>query len=138
MDILGLLQQVPETSEIKEIKSILLNKLNDNKLNEYNLLDKEYITDEFMNSLTMEKLYELSRGCVSYSSAINTFFKAYELAKSRLRKEKSLNLLEYILNDSKYKDTIDYLRDNTYGVEADIINRKSSKDSINISESVNL
>ena len=137
LDIFGLLQQVPETEDIKEIKNILLNKLNNNELN-IAYLSNDYNFDNLNDKLTIENLYKLSKGHISYSNAKEIYQKAYSLAKSRFRKEKSLDLLEYILNDSKYKETLDFLRKNTYGVEADIINRKSAKDSINISESVNL
>ena len=137
LDIFGLLQQVPETDDIKEIKNILLNKLNNNELN-IGYLSNDYNVDNLNDKLTIENLYKLSKGHISYSDAKEIYQKAYSLAKSRLRKEKSIDLLEYILNDSKYKETLDTLRKNTYGVEADIINRKSSQDSINISESVNL
>ena len=137
LDIFGLLQQVPETDDIKEIKNILLNKLNNNELN-IDYLSNDYNVDNLNDKLTINTLYKLSKGHISYSDAKEIYQKAYSLAKSRLRKEKSIDLLEYILNDSKYKETLDTLRKNTYGVEADIINRKSSQDSINISESVNL
>ena len=137
LDIFGLLQQVPETDDIKEIKNILLNKLNNNELN-VGYLSNDYNVDNLNDKLTIENLYKLSKGHISYSDAKEIYQKAYSLAKSKLRKEKSIDLLEYILNDSKYRETLDTLRKNTYGVEADIINRKSSKDSINISESVNL
>ena len=137
LDIFGLLQQVPETDDIKEIKNILLNKLNNNELN-IGYLSNDYNVDNLNDKLTINTLYKLSKGHISYSDAKEIYQKAYSLAKSRLRKEKSIDLLEYILNDSKYKETLDTLRKNTYGVEADIINRKSSQDSINISESVNL
>ena len=137
LDIFGLLQQVPETDDIKEIKNILLNKLNNNELN-VGYLSNDYNVDNLNDKLTIENLYKLSKGHISYSDAKEIYQKAYSLAKSKLRKEKSIDLLEYILNDSKYKETLDTLRKNTYGVEADIINRKSSQDSINISESVNL
>ena len=137
LDIFGLLQQVPETDDIKEIKNILLNKLNNNELN-VGYLSNDYNVDNLNDKLTINTLYKLSKGHISYSDAKEIYQKAYSLAKSKLRKEKSIDLLEYILNDSKYRETLDTLRKNTYGVEADIINRKSSKDSINISESVNL
>ena len=137
LDIFGLLQQVPETDDIKEIKNILLNKLNNNELN-IGYLSNDYNVDNLNDKLTIENLYKLGKGHISYSDAKEIYQKSYSLAKSKLRKDKSIDLLEYILNDSKYKKTLDGVREDTYGVEADIINRKSAKDSINISESVNL
>ena len=137
LDIFGLLQQVPETDDIKEIKNILLNKLNNNELN-VGYLSNDYNVDNLNDKLTIENLYKLGKGHISYSAAKEIYQKSYSLAKSKLRKDKSIDLLEYILNDSKYKKTLDGVREDTYGVEADIINRKSAKDSINISESVNL
>lgn len=137
LDIFGLLQQVPETDEIKEIKSILLDKLNRNELN-IGYLSHDYNRDTLNNKLTIDNLYKMCHGHISYREAREVYEKAYSLAKSRFRKDKSIDLLEFILNDSKYEKVLDELRENTYGVEADIINRKSSKDSVNVSESVNL
>ncbi len=137
LDIFGLLQQVPETEAIKEIKKILLNKLNNNELN-MGYLSSDYDKDALNSELTIESLYKLCHGHISYKEAREVYEKAYSLAKSRFRKDKSIDLLEYILNDSRYREVLDELRTSTYGVEADIINRRSAEDSVNVSESVNL
>ncbi len=137
LDIFGLLQQVPETDAIKEIKKILLNKLNNNELN-IGYLSSDYDKDALNSELTIESLYKLCHGHISYRDAREVYQKAYSLAKSRFRKDKSIDLLEYILNDSRYREVLDELRTSTYGVEADIINRRSAEDSVNVSESVNL
>ena len=138
MDILGLLQQVKETEKIKEIKHILLAKLNNNELSINYLPSVNYDTDKFMNQLSLDNLYNLTRGHVSYNESKDIYTKAYLLAKSRLRKERSLDLLDFILNNPEYNDVLDNLRDNTYGIEPSLINRQSIGNSINISESVNL
>ena len=138
MDVLGLLQQVKETEKIKEIKHILLDKLNNNELSINYLPSVNYDTDKFMNQLSLDNLYNLTSGQVSYNESKDIYLKAYLLAKSRLRKERSLDLLEFILNNSEYNDVLDNLRDNTYGIEPSLINRQSVGNSINISESVNL
>ena len=101
LDIFGLLQQVPETDDIKEIKNILLNKLNNNELN-VGYLSNDYNVDNLNDKLTIENLYKLGKGHISYSAAKEIYQKSYSLAKSKLRKDKSIDLLEYILNDSKY------------------------------------
>ena len=138
MDIISLLQQVPETKEITQLKRILIEKINNDKLNVPNFELEKYDVKKFENSLTLENIYSLTKGNIEYKSAKNIYLKSYILAKSRLRKEKSLDLLKSILNDNKYDDVIEYLRNNTYGIEAEIVNRKSNKDAIKLSESVSL
>ena len=138
MDIISLLQQVPETKEIAQLKRILIEKINNGKLNVPNFELEKYDVKRFENSLTLENIYNLTKGNIEYKSAKNIYLKSYILAKSRLRKEKSLDLLKSILNDNKYDDVIEYLRNNTYGIEAEIVNRKSNKDAIKLSESVSL
>ena len=138
MDIISLLQQVPETKEIAQLKRILIEKINNGKLNIPNFELEKYDVKRFENSLTLENIYNLTKGNIEYKSAKNIYLKSYILAKSRLRKEKSLDLLKSILNDNKYDDVIEYLRNNTYGIEAEIVNRKSNKDAIKLSESVSL
>ena len=126
------------TKNIKEIKHILLAKLNNNELSINYLPSVNYDTDKFMNQLSLDNLYNLTRGHVSYNESKDIYTKAYLLAKSRLRKERSLDLLDFILNNPEYNDVLDNLRDNTYGIEPSLINRQSIGNSINISESVNL
>ena len=138
MDVLSLIQQMEETSIVKELKNDIIRKINSGIefTHDFNL--KKYDINTFKNSLNLEKIYELTKGNIKYGDAINIYTKAYALAKSRLRKERSLELLKEILNDNKYNSVIESMKTNTYGIENEIINRLSNKNSIKISESVNL
>ena len=138
MDVLSLIQQMEETPIVKELKNDIIKKINSGIefTRDFNL--KKYDINTFKNSLNLEKIYELTKGNIKYGDAINIYTKAYALAKSRLRKERSLELLKEILNDNKYNSVIESMKTNTYGIENEIINRLSNKNSIKISESVNL
>ena len=138
MDVLSLIQQMKETPIVKELKNDIIRKINSGIefTHDFNL--KKYDINTFKNSLNLEKIYELTKGNIKYGDAINIYTKAYALAKSRLRKERSLELLKEILNDNKYDSVIESMKTNTYGIENEIINRLSNKNSIKISESVNL
>ena len=138
MDALSLIQQMEETPIVKELKNDIIKKINSGIefTRDFNL--KKYDINTFKNSLNLEKIYELTKGNIKYGDAINIYTKAYALAKSRLRKERSLELLKEILNNDKYDSVIESMKTNTYGIENEIINRISNKNSIKISESVNL
>ena len=138
MDVLSLIQQMEETPIVKELKNDIIKKINSGIefTRDFNL--KKYDINTFKNSLNLEKIYELTKGNIKYGDAINIYTKAYALAKSRLRKERSLELLKEILNDNKYDSVIESMKTNTYSIENEIINRLSNKNSIKISESVNL
>ena len=138
MDALSLIQQMEETPIVKELKNDIIKKINSGIefTRDFNL--KKYDINTFKNSLNLEKIYELTKGNIKYGDAINIYTKAYALAKSRLRKERSLELLKEILNNDKYDSVIESMKTNTYGIENEIINRLSNKNSIKISESVNL
>ena len=138
MDVLSLIQQMEETPIVKELKNDIIRKINSGIefTHDFNL--KKHDINTFKNSLNLEKIYELTKGNIKYTDAINIYTKAYALAKSRLRKERSLELLKEILNDNKYDSVFESMKTNTYGIENEIINRLSNKNSIKISESVNL
>ena len=138
MDVISLLQQVKETPEILEIKKILLEKINNKEINTSSFNLSKFDVESFKEKLNIPTIYKLTGGNISYKEAKNIYTKAYILAKSRLRKKQSLDLLKNILNDTKYDNAIEYLNKNTYGIESEITNRISNEDSINLSESVNL
>ncbi len=138
VDILSLIQQVPESDEIIELKRVLLDKINNNSIEIKSFDLEKYDIEKFSDSLTLLNIYNLTKGNIDYKSSVNIYTKAYTLAKSRLRKEKSLDLLKNILNDDKYDEVIECLRNNTYCIESKITNKLSNNDSINLSESVNL
>lgn len=138
MDVLSLLQQLEETPLIKELKEEVIKKINEGVKMTTHFDLEQYDTNAFKKSLDLEKVYELTKGRMSYQKAITTYTKTYTLVKSKLRKEKSLSLLKEIINDRKYDAVIEKMREKTYGIESGLTNRISSKGNIRLSESVNL
>ena len=137
MDVLSIIQQAPENSEIKTLKTELISKLKEGNFKKNTNDSKLYNIDLFEKSFNVEEIYEITNGKVDYKQVKN-FYKKYVLAKSRLRKEISVNLLKDIMNDPKYNETIESLRNDSYGIESVLIDRLSDKKSIKLSESVNL
>ena len=136
MDILGLIQQLPDTLEnLEELKKELLEKAQTIKLNgEFKYKDFSVVEDE----LTLEKMYELTNGQMDYKTAYTMYKKAFYLCKSKLRNENSIMLLQRIINNNpKYENIINHMKNNTYGIEPEITTRLSSN-LINVSESVSL
>ena len=138
MDILSLLQQGQKTKELADLKRILIQKINAGNLPKTSFNLEKYDTKRFASKLTLENIFKLTGGNISYKEAKNIYLKSYILAKSRLRKERSLDLLKSIVKDPTYDNVIEDLRKSTYGIEPEIVNRKSNRDTINLSESVNL
>ena len=138
MDILSLLQQGKKTKELADLKRILIQKINVGNLPKTSFNLEKYDIKKFANNLTLENIFKLTGGNISYKEANNIYLKSYILAKSRLRKERSLDLLKSIVKDPTYDNVIEDLRKSTYGIEPEIVNRQSNRDTISLSESVNL
>ncbi|MDO4963712.1 MAG: Helicase associated domain protein, partial [bacterium] len=135
VDILAILQQMPKNLQfIDEIKNIVIDKIQNIKLN------GEYNYDDFnvtIKDLTMDSMYDITEGRVSYKKALDLYKKAFYIAKSRIRAINSANILRKILNNDKYEDTIKYIEKNGYGIETEITTR-ASKDLLQVSESISL
>ena len=136
VDIFSLLQQLPanydSTSLKKEVlRSVLIN--NNIKSFDYDSYEINKDTD-----YTIDKMYELTNGSVSYQDAINMYKKSFYLSKSKLRALNAVNNLKLITNNnSEYNDIYNYLINHTYGVEPLIFSR-SSTSNMKVSESVGL
>ena len=136
IDIFGLLQQMPNNLDyLDEIKSILLENIDsikytgDYTYKDFNIEDKE---------LSIENLYKITGGRISYKDAIDLYKNAYYLSKSKLRTKRSVEVLNRLLGKNlKYQKTLNYILKNGYGIEPEITVRKS-KDLVNVSESVSI
>ena len=136
VDILALIQQLPEDLEyVDEVKQVILSKIN--RLT----IDNEYIYQNFNvdnEKFTLEEMYNLTNGRYNYKIALETYKKAFYLAKSKLRAENSSKILVKILNNEpKYNEIISYIKNKTYGIEPEITT-KLSNNLHAISESVSL
>lgn len=84
IDIFSLLQQLPNSLELDELKREMLHLLTTNNLDifKYNDFHLNIETD-----CTIDKIYELTNGHIDYQMAANMYKKTFYLAKSKLRKK---------------------------------------------------
>ena len=135
MDVLGLLQQVPNNIPfIDEIKKNVIKSISD--LDTANFSYNNLHLDS--NDLSLEKIYEITQGRIDYKTAEYLYKTIFYLAKSKLRNDNNIVSLRKILgNNPKYNEFFNYIKDNTYGIEPEICT-KLSNNLITISESVSL
>ena len=135
-DIFGLLQQMPSDLEyIDEIKRILISKVNKTKFTG-SFTYKDFNIED--SSLSVENLYKITGGKVSYGDAVDLYKKAFYLSKSKLRTKRSVQVLNRLLdNNPKYYNTLKYILKKGYGIEPEITTR-ISKNLVSVSESVSL
>ena len=136
VDIFGLLQQLPkDTPYLNEVMESLISRIDRIIINgEYKYKDYDIATKE----LTLDKIYEITNGNIDYKTASDIYKKAFYIAKSKLRCNDSVNLLNRILyNNPKYNALLNYINKNCYGIEPSITTRLSNN-LLKVSESVSL
>ena len=96
------------------------------------------IDSKVKDNISIEEMYELTEGKVEYGKANSIVKNMFYLSKSRQNAIALSNVLEEILEEnSGFEDIIQYIRENGFRVEPEIISRKSGK-GVKLSESVNL
>ena len=136
VDALAILQQEQETPLIKELKQKVLQSIQEKTNKEKFKYDDKNIEEK--NDYTIENMFNLTKGKVSYKEATKTYKKAFYLTKSKLRSENVAELLEKITNnDYKYKQIIERIRQETYGIEPEIFSKQNTK-KFKVSQSVSL
>ena len=136
VEIMALIQQVPETEEIKEIKNYLLNHLEEVRQSTKEV-DYSHFNPENLN-LSLDNLYNLTEGKISYKEAKELYLNSMYLVKAKLRSFYSVNLLNNILgNNPKYHNALQSLLDNSLGIEPTIMAR-SGNHTIKVSDTVAL
>ena len=134
--IMALIQQVPETEEIKEIKDYLITHLDEIRQNTKDI-DYSHFNPENLN-LSLDNLYDLTAGKISYKEAKELYLNSMYLVKAKLRSFYSVNLLNQILgNNPKYNATLQSLLDNSLGIEPTIMAR-SGNHTLKVSDTVAL
>ena len=134
--IMALIQQVPETEEIKEIKDYLITHLDEIRQNTKDI-DYSHFNPENLN-LSLDNLYDLTAGKISYKEAKELYLNSMYLVKAKLRSFYSVNLLNQILgNNPKYNATLQSLLDNSLGIEPTIMAR-SGNHALKVSDTVAL
>ena len=136
VEIMALIQQVPETDEVKEIKNYLLTHLDEVRQNTKELDYSRFNPEDL--DLSLDNLYTLTEGKISYRDAKELYLNSMYLVRSKLRTFYSVNLLNNILgNNQKYYDTLQSILDNALGIEPSIMNRDSSNE-VKLSDTVRL
>ncbi|CCY88326.1 unknown [Mycoplasma sp. CAG:956] len=96
VEIMALIQQVPETEEIKEIKDYLITHLDEIRQNtkdiDYSHFNPENLNlslDNLFNpenlNLSLDNLYNLTAGKISYKEAKELYLNSMYLVKAKLR-----------------------------------------------------
>ena len=140
VDIFALLQQVEgqDQETIRELKREVVRFASEGRsieipenstlLNDYNVKD----------DISIEEMYDLTDGKVEYGQANSIVKNMFYLSKSQANAKELANLLGKITgNNPKYKEVIEYISNNGFRIEPEIITRQSNR-GIKISESVSL
>ena len=136
IEIMALIQQVPETEEIKEIKSYLITHLDEVRQSTKEV-DYSHFNPEELD-LSLDNLYNLTEGKVSYKEAKELYLNSMYLVKSKLRSFYSVNLLNQILgNNPKYHNALQSILDTSLGIEPTIMAR-SGNHALKVSDTVAL
>ena len=140
VDIFALLQQVEgqEQQVVEDLKREVVRFANEGRsieipenstlLNDYNARD----------NISIEEMYELTNGKVEYGQANSIVKNMFYLAKSQSNARKLAKLLNRIIGDNpKYRDIVEYIENNGFRIEPEIITRQSNR-GVKLSESISL
>lgn len=136
VDIFALIQQVNGIgkSKLEELRQALIIAIQNGK----QISQIPEIDLKVKDNISIEEMYELTEGKVEYGKASSIVKNMFYLSKSRQNAIELSNVLSEILgNDSEFEDIIQYIRENGFRVEPEIISRKSGN-GVKLSESVNL
>ncbi|MGM9879220.1 MAG: DEAD/DEAH box helicase family protein [Bacilli bacterium] len=137
VDVFSLLQQVSDNPKVRELKQKVLEY---NFQNPENIKSFKYSENEIKaeSDYTIENMYNLTKGNVSFKEATEVYKKSFYLSKSKLRTLSAVDLLIKITeNDSNYNEIIEKLKEETYGIEPEIFSRNNKK-KFQVSESISL
>ena len=136
VDIFSLVQQVDgiEKDRLDELKQAILSFVQSGKT----IPQIPEITFQVKDNISIEEMYELTDGKVEFGKANSIVKNMFYLSKSRQNAIALSNALAEIIGDnSEFEDIINYIKENGFRVEPQIISRQSGK-GVKLSESVNL
>ena len=136
VDIFALIQQVNgiNKNKVEELKRALILAVQSGK----QIPEISEIDSQIKDNLSIEEMYELTGGKVEYGKANSIVKNMFYLSKSRKNAIELSNALSVIFGDnSEFEDIIQYIRENGFRIEPEIISRQSGK-GVKISESVSL
>ncbi len=135
-DIFALIQQIDglDRSRIEKLKVALINAVQNGE----QIPTLEDIGEKVKKNISIEEMYELTGGTVEYGKANSIVTSMFYLSKARKNAIGLVDILSKVLGqDSEFKDIIEYIKENGFRVEPEIISRQSGK-GVKLSESVNL
>ena len=143
VDAFSLVQQISESKEVspelvEDLKQEIIAYIKSG--NTLNLSGIENINIDIKpkEDISIEEMFELTGGSVSYGAAENAIKKTFYLAKSHLRANAIAQVIERITEGNpKYSELIAEIKRIGIAIEPEIITRQSRKGT-RISESVNL
>lgn len=136
VDLFALIQQIDgiDKNKVEEIKKALLVAIQNGE----DIGKVAEITTKMKESISIEEMYQLTGGTVEYGKANSIVKNMFYLSKARQNAIKLSETLRQVLeNDSRFEDVIEYIKDNGFRIEPEIISRQSGK-GVKLSESVNL
>ena len=136
VDVFALIQQIDgiDKSKVEEIKRALLVAIQSGK----EIAQLPEIDFSVKDNVLIEEMYELTGGTVEYGKANSIVKNVFYLSKARQNAIKLSEVLKQVLGtDSRFDDVIEYIRENGFRIEPEIISRQSGK-GVKLSESVNL
>ncbi len=140
VDIFALLQQIEGQNEqvVRDLKREVIRFVNEGRsldipknstlLNDYRIRD----------NISIEEMYDLTDGKVEYGMANSAIKNIFYLAKSQANAKELARLLSQIIgNNPKFRGIFQYIEDNGFRIEPEIITRQSNR-GVKLSESVSL
>ena len=136
VDLFALIQQIDgiEKNRVEQLKKALLTEIK----NGATIPTLPEIEQTLKDNVSIDEMYKITEGTVEYGKAKSIVKNMFYLSKARKNAIELSNILREILgNNSEFEDVIEYIRNNGFRVEPEIISRKSGK-GVKLSESINL
>lgn len=135
LDIFGLLQQVKDSNRqiVEDLKKEVIRFIDEGKkieIPENNILKN--------NTISIEKMYKLTKAKIEYGKIISHANKLYYLTKGQANARALSEVIRNMTNNNlKYDEIIKDIKENGFTIEPKVTNRQSNK-GYKLSEAVNL
>mgnify|MGYP001852099565 CR=1 FL=1 len=140
VDIFSLLQQVEgqDNQAVTDLKREIVRLANEGRSIEIPENSPLLSGYRVRDNISIEDMYELTDGKVEYGMANSVVKDMFYLSKAQSNARELAKLLSQIIGDNpKYRDIIQYIEDNGFRIEPEIITRKSNR-GVKLSESISL
>ena len=140
VDIFALLQQIEgqEQEIVRDLKREVIQFMNEGRSFEIpkdSIMLKDY---RVRDNISIEEMYDLTEGKIEYGLTNSAIKNIFYLAKAQANARELAKLLSQIVgNNPKYTSLIQYIENNGFRIEPEIVTRKSNR-GVKLSESVSL